>query len=137
MNRPEFGSALLGHVFQEEFDGLTDILPEEVGQIGLALAGLLDGIEQPRDALLDRLEGLGRQQLPQPGKFLGAFAVIEPAVGLPLAPRLEVEPGIDQPELVAVGQQAQAMPSAPQKFQEAGVGCCVPVLDRPEPRYRP
>ena len=43
-------------------------------------------VEQPGDALLDRLEGFRRQELPQPGKFLGPFAVVEPAVGFPLAP---------------------------------------------------
>ena len=77
---------------------------------------------RPDTPLLDRLERLGRKKLPQAVEFLGAFAVIEPAVALPFAPGLEINARIDQPELAAVGQQAQPMAGAPEQFQEPGVG---------------
>ena len=92
---------------------LADVLPQHARQVSLPLAGLLHGVEQARHAGFDRVERCRRQQLPQAAEFLGPLAVIEPAVALPLAPRLEVEAGIDQPELVAVGQEAKAVAGPP------------------------
>ena len=75
-----------GHVFQQQFHRLPDVLPQHAGKIGLPFAGLLDGIEQGRYAALGRRERLGRKKLPQAIEFLGAVAAVEPAVALPLAP---------------------------------------------------
>ena len=72
----------------------------------------------PDMPLLDRLQGVGGKQLPQAGQFLGAVAVIEPAVGFPLAPGLEIQARIDQPELMAVGEQAKAVAGATQQFEK-------------------
>ena len=118
--------ARLRDVLQEELDGLPHVLPQHARQVGLALAGLLDGGEQPRAALPVGPERLGRQQLPEAEQLLGPLAVVEPAVRLPLGPRLEVEPGVDQAELEAVGHQPEPVARPPQQLQEAGV-------DRPAP----
>ena len=127
----------VGHFFEQKFHGLRTFSRSTLGQIGLALAGLLDGIEQPGDALLDRLEAIGRKQLPQAVQFLGAFAVIEPAVAFPLAPRLEIEARIDEPELMAVGEQAQGGGRCHAAVRGSGRTPCDPGLDRLEATCRP
>ena len=44
------------HVLQEQLDCLTDVFPQHAGEVRLAFAGLLDGIQQPWDALFNGLE---------------------------------------------------------------------------------
>ena len=108
-----------GDFFQKKFDGLPDVFPQHARQIGLTLAGFFNAVEQAGYAFFDRLQRIGRQELPQAAEFLGPFTFIEPAVAFPFAPRLEVKARIDEPELLAVGEQAEAMAGASQKFEEA------------------
>jgi len=53
--------------------------------------------------------------------FTGGLAVVKPAVAFSLAPGLEVEARVHQPELLAVGQHAEPLAGASQQFEHLGV----------------
>ncbi len=116
------GAVAGGNVFQNQFHRLPNIFPQHAGKVGLPLAGFFDGIEQAGYTGRDILDGFRAKQLPQAVEFLGAIAAIEPTVAFPFRRRLEIQARIDQPELAAVGEQAQAMARHPQQFQEPGIG---------------
>ena len=92
----------------EDLDRLANPLAEDFRQFRLSLAGIADRLQERRGLAL-RLGNpqIGVQQRAERRDLRREFAPVEPQVEVPLAPRLVVEPGEEQPPLAAVRQQGE------------------------------
>ena len=92
----------------EDLDGLAHPLAEDLGEFRLSLAGVADRLEEGRGGAVGlRNPPIGIQQRAERRDLRREFPPVKPEVEVPLAPRLVVETGEEQPPLASVCQQGE------------------------------
>ena len=101
----------------EQLDALAHLLAEDLGEVTLAVARVVDRPDQRAERGRAPRQ-LAPQERCEPAERLAALALVEPRLRVPLRPRVVVGTGVDEPELAAVRQQAERHAGRAQQLDE-------------------